>query len=99
MRQIKSTVKLLKQHKANIASQLEKQQLQVLECKSEVDRIMSEYKNGCHTLAEKDTKDLQEFYTWAKEEIIKCTDATLKGAPIEDNRDIRLAIGALLKNC
>ncbi|GIX61442.1 carboxylating nicotinate-nucleotide diphosphorylase [Babesia caballi] len=97
--QVKGAMKVLRQYKGALAAQLERSQRAMLEAKNELDIVMADYRTECRKLAEEDSRDLQEFYLWAKDEIMKCADAALERAPVEDNTAIMKALQVMLKNC
>ncbi|CDR96645.1 hypothetical protein BBBOND_0305480 [Babesia bigemina] len=97
--QVKETMKALRQHKTALATRLQKRQAEIVELKNEFDMVMADYKLECRKLAEQDSKDLHEFYLWAKDEIAKCAQSALERAPVEDNTEIMRALNVILKNC
>ncbi|GBE58706.1 metalloprotease, putative [Babesia ovata] len=97
--QVKETMKALREHKNALATRLQKRQSEIVELKNEHDVVMADYKMECRKLAEQDSKDLHEFYLWAKDEIANCAQSALESAPVEVNTAIMKALNVILKNC
>ncbi|KAK1445045.1 hypothetical protein BgAZ_109510 [Babesia gibsoni] len=97
--EVKKTIKLLKQYKVQTVKHLERGQMDIVDRQNDVNLLIAEYKNECRNLAYEDYKDIQEFYLWAKAEIVQCSQCALENMPVEDNRGIVEAINNIIKHC